>query len=62
VMDGYELALQMRATLGGDTPLLLAVTGYGQKNDRERTRDAGFAAHIVKPVDADALLRLIASP
>ena len=60
VMDGYELAVQMRATLGHDTPRLLAVTGYGRKNDRDRTRDAGFAAHIVKPVDTEALLRLIA--
>jgi CheY-like chemotaxis protein len=60
VMDGYELAVKLRSTFGAATPRLLALTGYGQSHDRERTRDAGFIAHLVKPVDADRLLRIIA--
>jgi len=61
VMDGYELAAQLRATLGGRAPAMVALTGYGQEHDRQRSEDAGFAAHLVKPVDADALLRTLAS-
>jgi CheY-like chemotaxis protein len=37
----------------------VAVTGYGQDNDRKRSREAGFAAHIVKPVDIDVLTRVL---
>ena len=48
VMDGYELAQAVRSRL----PMikLVALTGYGQANDRERSRAAGFDAHLVKPV------------
>jgi signal transduction histidine kinase len=57
VMDGYELAGRLRE-LGG--PLrLVAVTGYGQESDRRRSREAGFAAHLVKPVDLDVLTTVI---
>jgi len=55
VMDGYELAGQLQATLGGEAPRLIAVTGYGQSEDLERTRRAGFARHLVKPVDFEEL-------
>lgn len=37
----------------------MAVTGYGQEQDRHRSKNAGFAAHVVKPVDLDDLTRLI---
>jgi signal transduction histidine kinase/CheY-like chemotaxis protein len=58
VMDGYELAGRLVATLP-HTPFLVALTGYGQENDRTRARDAGFDEHIVKPVDPAHLLKLI---
>jgi signal transduction histidine kinase len=56
VMDGYQLAALMRAA--HDMPLI-AITGYGQQSDRERTRTAGFAAHLVKPVDLRELGELV---
>jgi CheY-like chemotaxis protein len=59
-MDGYELAARIRAQRGDQSPYLVALTGYGQETDRERSRDAGFGEHLVKPVDPTALLRVIA--
>lgn len=50
VMDGYELARRLRATKGLDTLRLVAVTGYGQRKDAERSQAAGFEAHLVKPI------------
>jgi CheY-like chemotaxis protein len=61
LMDGFELARRMRAEMGSQTPVLIAVTGYGQDADRERTRLAGFTHHIVKPVELDELGALVAS-
>lgn len=61
VMDGYELARRIREFLGPRTPLLIAVTGYGQVEDAERSRQAGFSHHLVKPVDGDDLLTLLAA-
>jgi CheY-like chemotaxis protein len=60
-MDGYEVARRLRAQLGHDV-VLVALTGYGQADDRRRAREAGFNFHLVKPVDLDALERLLASP
>jgi CheY-like chemotaxis protein len=61
IMDGYELAQRIRQQAGDDEhpPVLVALTGYGQATDRARTRQAGFAAHLVKPVDVSELLRTI---
>ena len=59
VMDGYELAQRLVAAHPDDRPILIAVTGYGQMSDRERTAAAGFDAHIVKPVDVPHLLELV---
>jgi PAS domain S-box-containing protein len=61
VMDGYELAQRIRSAAEADqpAPVLVALTGYGQATDRARTRQAGFAAHLVKPVDVSELLRTI---
>lgn len=53
VMDGYELARRLRGML--DRARLIAVTGYGQQGDRDRSHDAGFDAHLVKPVSLDVL-------
>jgi signal transduction histidine kinase len=58
-MDGYEVARRMRHSLLRKGAKLFALTGYGQADDRERARDAGFDAHLVKPVDLDALTRLL---
>jgi signal transduction histidine kinase/ActR/RegA family two-component response regulator len=60
IMNGYELATRFRAHQGGEEPYLVALTGYGQTTDRERSRAAGFDEHLVKPVDLALLLRVIA--
>jgi len=57
-LSGYELARQLRRLPGGDALLVVAVTGWGQPTDRERTREAGFDEHLVKPPSMDAILRL----
>jgi PAS domain S-box-containing protein len=59
LMDGYELAEQLVATLPNRPPVLVAVTGYGQPSDRERSDAAGFHGHIVKPVDFAELTELL---
>ncbi len=58
-MDGYETARSLRRHAVLDGVVLIAVTGYGQEDDRQRTSEAGFAAHLTKPVDLDALRRLV---
>ena len=61
VMDGYELAERLRTleSLSRDMRLV-AVTGYGTEADRRRSKEAGFSAHMVKPVDFQELLRVVA--
>jgi CheY-like chemotaxis protein len=59
VMDGYELAERLHAIAGCEALPLVAVTGYGQAEDLARSKAAGFAAHLTKPVAADALRRSI---
>jgi GAF domain-containing protein/CheY-like chemotaxis protein len=59
VLDGYEVARQVRAALGPDV-LLIALTGYGQPQDRRQALEVGFDRHLVKPVDPDQLTTLIA--
>jgi CheY-like chemotaxis protein len=59
---GYELARALRASPAGKTALLIAVTGYGQAEDRRRSKEAGFDAHLVKPVSQNLLLSLITAP
>jgi signal transduction histidine kinase len=56
--DGYEVARKARGALGG-TILLVALTGYGQPDDRRQALEAGFDAHLVKPVEPSALLAVI---
>ncbi|MET0656820.1 MAG: response regulator [Steroidobacteraceae bacterium] len=58
-MDGYEVARQLRGT--GYKSLLIALSGYGQEEDRAQSSAAGFDAHLVKPVDADELMRALAN-
>jgi CheY-like chemotaxis protein/anti-sigma regulatory factor (Ser/Thr protein kinase) len=58
-MDGYELARKLRERTGDRPPRLVALTGYGHTEAKERSRAAGFAAHIVKPVDTHRLRELV---
>jgi CheY-like chemotaxis protein len=54
-MDGYEVARRMRADRALDGVSLVALTGYGQQEDRKRAFDAGFDHHLVKPISAEIL-------
>lgn len=54
-IDGYEVARRIRDDASFASVLLVAVTGYGQREDRERALAAGFDHHFVKPVDPDEL-------
>lgn len=54
-MDGYELATHLQQRLGEHAVRLIAISGYGQPADRQRSLDAGFAMHLVKPVSVAAL-------
>ncbi len=58
-IDGLEVARRIRAALG-DGPLLVAVTGYSHEDDHRRSLEAGFDAHLDKPIDVDALARVLA--
>ena len=60
-MDGYEVARRLRLDLGNEGLLLIAVTGYGNLEDRERGKLSGFDYHLVKPIDLQQLQRLLAS-
>jgi PAS domain S-box-containing protein len=60
-LDGYEVARVLRSSPFGKTAALIAVTGYGQADDRRRSKDAGFDAHLVKPVSLGVLASLLAA-
>jgi len=57
--DGYEVARRIRALPDVGKLFLVALTGYGQPDDRIRAQEAGFDAHIVKPVDPDDLIKVL---
>ena len=59
-LDGYQLAARLRADAATRPMRLIALTGYGQASDRERALEAGFDAHLVKPVKFDELARELA--
>jgi signal transduction histidine kinase/ActR/RegA family two-component response regulator len=59
-LDGYEVARQVRAATVGAAPLLVAMTGYGQPEDRHRALEAGFDVHMVKPVSVRELAKVFA--
>ena len=59
-IDGYEVARRIRAS-GSRRPLLIALTGYGQPEDRRRATEAGFDSMLVKPVDPSVLSDLLAT-
>jgi PAS domain S-box-containing protein len=60
-MDGYEVARRLRVLPGMDSAFLVALTGYGQDEDRRRSQEAGIQSHLVKPADPAALRGLLAS-
>lgn len=60
-IDGYELVAQLRSLPETRLAYLIAITGYGQSQDRQRSKEAGIDAHWVKPVDPEALNQLITS-
>jgi CheY-like chemotaxis protein len=54
-LDGFAVARQLRAELGLEGVMLVALTGYGSEEDRRRAREAGFDLHLVKPADSAVL-------
>ena len=61
-MNGYEAATRMRATSCGKDAALIALTGWGQEETKQRTEEAGFDHHLVKPANPDALQDILADP
>jgi CheY-like chemotaxis protein len=59
IVDGYEVCRRIRQQPWGRTMILVALTGWGHDEDRARTRDAGFDAHLVKPVNYTDLIALL---
>jgi PAS domain S-box-containing protein len=60
-MDGYEICRKLRAMGHEPRPVLIALTGYGQPEDRRRALEAGFDHHLTKPIDLDRLRQLLAT-
>ena len=58
-IDGFELARRIRRLPWARRTLLIALSGWGQEEDRVRSREAGFDLHLVKPVDSQALLKIL---
>ena len=58
-LDGYEVARRIRAEPWGKSTVLIALTGWGQDEDRRRSREVGFDSHLVKPLDPEALSTML---
>ncbi len=61
-MDGYEVARRLRKNAALENMVLVALTGWGQEEDRQRSRDAGFNHHLVKPIEPNLLQKLLRDP
>ena len=59
-LNGYEAARRIRQQQRQKSLTLVALTGWGQEEDRRRSTEAGFDAHMIKPVDIAALTKLLA--
>lgn len=59
-LSGYDVARRIRQQPGGESVILIAITGWGQEEDRRQSQQSGFDMHLVKPVDPAALLKLLA--
>ena len=60
-MDGHDVCREIRKAPWGRTMRVIALTGWGQEDDRRKSREAGFDAHLVKPVDFEKLLAQLAA-
>ena len=60
-MDGYEVARRLRDQPGLETTKVVALSGYGSQDDRRRALEAGFDAHLVKPIDINALTSILSN-
>ena len=60
-LDGYEACRRIRAEPWGKEIVIVALTGWGQPSDRERSRDAGFDSHLVKPVSLESVVEVLAA-
>jgi CheY-like chemotaxis protein len=58
-LNGYEVAQRIRGSVWGQSMFLIAVTGWGQEEDRQRSSKVGLNVHMVKPVEPAALERLL---
>jgi len=58
-LDGYEAARKIRQQSWGKKAILIALTGWGQQQDRRRTREAGFDVHLTKPINYQAIAKLL---
>jgi len=58
-MNGYDACRKIREQPSGKRMMLIALTGWGQDEDREKSQAAGFDAHLVKPVDYEGLMELL---
>jgi CheY-like chemotaxis protein len=58
-MNGYEVCRRIRAQPWGGDVVIVALTGWGQDEDRRRSRDAGFDHHVIKPVAYASLMELL---
>jgi CheY-like chemotaxis protein len=58
-MDGYEVARRLRGAPPARRPVLVAVTGWGSEEDRRLSEDAGFDAHLVKPLELSVLVEIL---
>jgi CheY-like chemotaxis protein len=61
-LNGYDACRRLRELPWGKNMVLVALTGWGQEEDRRKSIDAGFDGHLVKPVDYTALMQLMAIP
>jgi signal transduction histidine kinase/ActR/RegA family two-component response regulator len=61
-MDGVEAARRLRGLPQGEQTILIALTGWGQEHDLQRTRAAGFDHHLLKPIEPDSLEQLLSAP
>ncbi len=59
-LDGYEACRRIREQSWGKNVVLIAMTGWGQEEDRRRSHEAGFDHHMIKPVDPQELMKLLA--
>jgi CheY-like chemotaxis protein len=60
-LNGYEACRRIREEPWGKNIVMVALTGWGQDEDRQKSREAGFNGHMVKPIDHAELMKLLAS-